>query len=469
MRKLWAALAFTTALIAAPALRAESLADALISAYRTSNLLEQNQAVLRAADEDAAIALSQLRPVVNFAAQGSWTKNNNDTGGGFFDPFPMPYYEETGASLSLTAEILVYAGGRGKMGVDVAHEAVLATRASLVNVEQEVLLDAVAAYVDIRLQNALLELARSSVDLIGQELQAARDRFDVGEITLTDVSQAEARLASAEADVTAAEANVLVARERYKATIGHYPDSLSGLPDLPKTAKSKDEATRVALASHPYIIQSQHEAAVAELQTRIAEAAFLPTVTGQMQGVAGVDGGNGTYNYGNVGVGLRLSQPIYQGGGLSALYRQALARKAAADAGLHQSAVVVGENVGRAWARVTSASSLIDARNAQVEAARKAFEGVSEEATLGARTTLDVLNAQLELQLAQANTFRARADEYTAAYALLSTMGLLTAEHLKLGIPTFDPEAYYNQVKRAPATSPQGAKLDRIMKSVGND
>ena len=461
MRKLLAALVLTTALVSAPLAQAETLSDALISAYKTSNLLAQNEAVLRAADEDAAVALSNLRPVVNFIAQGSWTKFNNELGD-FQQNYPTPYYENTEGTGQLTASILIYAGGSGKIAVEVAHEAVLATRASLVSVEQQVLLDAVTAYVNLRLQQALLDLQNSSVDLIGQELQAARDRFEVGEITLTDVSQAEARLAAGQAAVSAAEGNLLVAREVYKATIGHYPDRMSGLPGIPKTAKSKEEAQKVALASHPFIIQSQHQAKVADLQVEIANAAFLPTINGQASGIYGYDGN------GNFGVALNLTQPIYQGGGLSALYRKALAEKAATDASVHQTAVTVAENVGRAWARLTTSNTSIAANEAQVTAAQKAFDGVSEEATLGARTTLDVLNAQLELQTAQANVLQARAEQYVAAYALLSTMGLLTADHLKLGIPTFDPEAYYNQVKNAPATSPQGAKLDRIMKSIGN-
>lgn len=461
MRKLLAALVMTTALVSAPLAQAETLADALISAYKTSNLLAQNEAVLRASDEDAAIALSNLRPVVNFVAQGSWTKFNNELGD-FEQNYPTPYYESTEGTGQLTASILIYSGGRGKMAVEVAHEAVLATRASLVGVEQQVLLDAVTAYVNLRLKQALLDLQNSSVDLIGQELQAARDRFEVGEITLTDVSQAEARLAAGQADVSAAEGDLLVAREVYKATIGHYPDRMSGLPGIPRTAKSKEEAQKVALASHPYIVQSQHQAKVANLQVEIANAAFMPTINGQASGIYGYDGA------GNFGVALSLTQPIYQGGGLSALYRQAIAEKAATDASVLQTAVTVAENVGRAWARLTTSNTSISANEAQVTAAQKAFDGVSEEATLGARTTLDVLNAQLELQTAQANVLQARAEQYVAAYSLLSTMGLLTADHLKLGIPTFDPEAYYNQVKNAPATSPQGAKLDRIMKSIGN-
>lgn len=461
MRKLLAAFAMTTALVSASSVHAESLADALISAYKSSNLLAQNEAVLRAADEDAAVALANLRPVVNFVVQGAWTKYNNDLGD-YQESYPTSYYESTAGTGELSASILIYAGGRGKMAVDVAREAVLATRASLVSVEQQVLLDAVTAFVDLRLQQALLDLQNSSVALIDQELQAARDRFEVGEITLTDVSQAESRLAAAQASVSAAEGNLLVAREVYKATIGHYPTGVSGLPGLPKTVGSKDEAQKVALVTHPYIIQSQHQATIADIQVQIAEAAFLPTINGQASGIYGL-GGNA-----NAGFGVNLTQPIYQGGGLSALYRQSIAQKAASDAVLMQSAVTVVENVGRAWARLITSNTSIEASQAQVAAQQKAFDGVSEEATLGARTTLDVLNAQLELQTAQANTLQARAEQYVAAYALLATMGLLTADHLKLGIPTFDPEAYYNQVKNAPATSPQGAKLDRIMKSVGN-
>lgn len=459
MHKFWTALAVTTALVAAPMAQAETLADALISAYKTSNLLEQNQAVLRASDEDAAIALAHLRPVVDFVAQGAWTKYNNATAS---FSLPTPYLENTQTSVQFTASLLLYAGGREKMGVAAAREAVLATRASLVNVEQQVLLDAVAAYVDVRLQSALLDLRRSSVGLTTQELQAARDRFDVGEITLTDVSLAEARLASAQADVSAAEGNLMVAKEHFKATIGHYPDGLAALPRLPKTAATKEVAQSVALVSHPSIVQSQHQAAVTDLQTKIAAAAYRPTLNSQLIGTFGMNGAA------NAAVDLALKQPLYHGGELSALYRQAVARKAAADASLHQTAVTVAENVGRAWARKISVATLIAANKAQVSAAQKAFDGVTEEATLGARTTLDVLNAQLELQVAKANTLQAQADEYDATYSLLSAMGLLTVDHLNLGIPTFDPEAYYNQVKRAPTTSPQGKKLDRILKTLGN-
>ena len=165
---------------------------------------------------------------------------------------------------------------------------------------------------------------------------------------------------------------------------------------------------------------------------------------------------------------MTFNQTLYAGGKLSALYRKALAGREADRAGLHLSARQLEQLVGNAWSKLEVSAASIDATDRQIVAARTAFDGFREEAKLGARTTLDVLNAQLELQTAQANVLQARAEQYVAAYALLSTMGLLTADHLKLGIPTFDPEAYYNQVKNAPATSPQGAKLDRIMKSIGN-
>jgi outer membrane protein len=457
MRKFWAAVSVTTALFMAPAVQSETLADALIAAYKTSNLLDQNQAVLRAADEDAAIALAKLRPVLSYTISETWRKNDDQPASIF-----SPAFEETSSGQAqLTASLLIYAGGRGKLGIDIAREAVLATRAALVNVEQQVLLAAVSAYVDVRLQSEIVALQESNVRLISQELRAAKDRFDVGEVTLTDVSLADARRAQAQASLASAQGNLMIARERYKATTGAYPGNLAGLPKLPATAKSQEAARAIAVRAHPSIIQAQHQARISDLQVRIAKGAFLPTVNGQV-GVTETFAGAG-----NTSVGLSMSQTLYAGGELSAEYRKSLASKESAEAGLHQSAVVVTENLGRAWASLAVANASIEAGSQQVVAAQKAFDGVREEAKLGARTTLDVLNSDQELLSARATKLQAEANRYVGVYQVLSAMGLLTAEHLKLGIPTFDPEAYYNAVKNAPATSTQGKRLDKILKTLG--
>ena len=458
MRTFWTGLALTGILLGALPLRAETLTDALIAAYRNSNLLDQNQAVLRAADEDAAVAMAKLRPVVDFTVQGSWRKYDNATA----SSFPTAYYETLDGSVSLSASLLIWGGGRARIGLEVAKESVLATRSALLNIEQEVLLAAVSAFVDVRLQLEIVALRESNVRLITQQLRASRDRFEVGEVTLTDIALAEARLAAARSGLAAAQGNLMVAKERYKATTGNYPGLLAGLPKLPATAKSIEDARAVALRTHPFMSQAQHEARSAALRVDLAKAAMRPTLSGRAAVSEDFDG------LGNTSLSLTFNQTLYAGGELSALYRKSLAGKDAADAGLHQTAVVVTENVGRSWASLAVANASIEAGRLQVNAAQTAFDGVREEATLGARTTLDVLDAEQELLDARNLRLQAEASRYVGTFQLLAAMGLLTVDHLNLGIPSFDPEAYYDAVKTAPATSAQGKKLDRILGKISN-
>jgi outer membrane protein len=162
-----------------------------------------------------------------------------------------------------------------------------------------------------------------------------------------------------------------------------------------------------------------------------------------------------------------LSQRLYSGGALSALYRQSIARRDAQRSGLHQVVAQIEQGVGEAWARREIARASIIASDRRITAARAAYDGVREEANLGARTTLDVLNAEQELLDAQASRVTAGVQEYTANYALLAAMGLLTVEHLRLGIPTYDVDSYYNAVRNAPATSTRGKKLDAVLQSIG--
>src|SRR5690606_8514994 len=166
-------------------------------------------------------------------------------------------------------------------------------------------------------------------------------------------------------------------------------------------------------------------------------------------------------------VGLSMSQTIYSGGRLSAGLRRAMATRDAVRAGLLQSSRMVAQQVGTSFARIEVARAQIRAIEQQIEAAQQAYDGVREEATLGARTTLDVLDAEQDLLTARADRISAEADLQLAHYQLLAAMGLLTVEHLKLGIPTYDPSAYYNAVRDAPYTSSQGESLDRVLRAIG--
>lgn len=438
--------------------QSETLADALRAAYKSSHLLDQNQAVLRAADEDAAVAIAKLRPVLTYTAQYAWRKYDNATPGSL----PTANYETETAQQSLTASLLLYAGGRARMGGDLAREAVLATRAGLINVEQSVLLNAVSAYVNLQLKSEIVDLRASNTRLITKQLRAANDRFAVGEVTLTDVSVAEARLAAANAGLVAAQGDLNAAREAYKVAVGDYPGALARLPALPVLPKSLVEARTIAQQNHPFILQARHQAKIADIQVGIAKSAFGPSLSASI-GLSEDDTG-----LGNANAALQLSQTIYNGGERSALYRKAIAEKEASAASLLQTSLTIDQNVANAWSGLQVAAASVSANAAQIDAAQKAFDGVSEEASLGSRTTLDVLNAEQDLLSARSARLEAEANRYIGVYQLLSVMGQLTAEKLNLGIPTYDVEAYAGAVKRAPLSSTRGAALDKIMSKIAN-
>lgn len=445
------------ALGAAVPLQAETLGDALVSAYRNSNLLEQNRALLRAADEGVAEAASALRPVVDFVARSSYVYNQQRPN--FLNPSRIS--EGLSLSVGLSAQLTLYDGGNSKLGVAAAKEQVLATRQGLIGVEHQVLFGAVQAYMRLRLSEDIVALRQGNVRVLTREREAAQDRFDLGEITRTDVAIAEARLAASRAQLSAAEGDVLVNRETYALSVGRKPGQLATPPRPPVTAKSVEEAKRIARSQHYAIKQRQHELTAAELNLQRAAARMGPRLVGE------ATVGKNDLGLSTNAVTLTLSQRLYQGGGLSAGYRAALARRDASRSALQQTVAEVEQSVGEAWAQRSVSRTSIEATERQIAAARIAYDGVREEAKLGARTTLDVLNAEQELLDAQAERLTAVTNEYLAAYGLLAAMGYLTVDHLKLGIATYDVTAYYNAVKDAPATSARGKRLDRVLESIG--
>ncbi|WP_246032409.1 TolC family outer membrane protein [Thalassobius vesicularis] len=450
--------------VTAPVLaNAENLADALASAYNNSGLLNQYRAVLRAADEDVAVAVAALRPVVGWTGSIDYVKSRARTS--LF--LPAQTSETRSATLGIGAELLLWDGGKSVLTIDAKREAVLATREALIGVEQNILLQAVDAYMSVRSASETVALRQNNVRVITEELRAAKDRFDVGEVTRTDVAQAEARLAAAQSAFAQAQGDLVTAREYYKAAVGANPGSLTPPPAVPATAKSMDEAKLIAVRTHPDVKQAQHEAAAAELAVQITRAALKPTISLS----AGYSEKNvfDSANFTHAGsIGLDISGPIYAGGKVAALLRQSIANNEAARANLLVTTQSVEREVGTAFSNLKVAGAARNAFDQQVRAATVAFRGVREEATLGARTTLDVLNAEQELLDAQASLIAARNSEYVAAYKLLQTMGLLTTEHLKLNVQRYDASAYYDQVKYAPSMlSKQGRQLDRVLQGMG--
>lgn len=424
---------------------AETLADALTYAYNNSGLLDQNRALLRAADEDVAQAVGDTLPVIQWAVDAS--RNSVS--------------DATSASAGISGSYVLNDAGAGRLGIEAQKELVLGTRQALIDVEQTVLFTAVSAYMDVLADKEYLALRQSNVRVITQELRAAQDRFDVGEVTRTDVALAEARLASARSLLAAAEGSLARSNEAFNAAVGRRPGALEAVSAAP-VSQSLSEAKAFALRNHPALLEAQHGVSAAELYIRVAEAAMSPTTT--LSGSVGVDqDGNSAAE-----IGVSIGGTIYAGGTLSSNVRQLMASRDQTRAGLHVASATIEQQVGNAYSFLEVARSSMQAYDLQIKAARVAYEGIREEATLGARTTIDVLNAEQELLTAQADLIAARSEEVKASYQVLSSMGLLTTQHLRLPVQQYDPAAYYNLVKDAPTvTSDQGQALDRVLKAIG--
>lgn len=438
--------------VSGPAL-ADTLADAFVSSYRNSNLLEQNRALLRAADEDVQQAIAALGPVVQFVATA--TANSNQA-------------PAARLSMELQASIPLFDFGRGRMAVDAARETVLATRAALVGIEQGVLLNAVRSYMAMYGSLQTAQLQQNNVSVISEQLRAARERFELGDSTRTDVAIADARLAAARSALSAAQGDVAVAREDYNLAVGRYPQGMAPPPALPRLPASLEAAQDVARRNHPSIMQAQHQVSAAELRAEIAQTQRLGTLTGSLSAGATatrsppLPSNTDTSITGSV----RYSTSIYSGGQLASVERQAAARVQAQRASLHQTVAIVQQSVATNWAQLQVARARLAASDLQIEASRQAYEAVRAEADLGSRTTLDVLNAEQELLDARSNAILASSNVHLAAYALLESMGRLTVESLALGIPTYDVTAYASGFRAEPpreTPSEQGARLDRIM------
>lgn len=427
-------------------LSAETLAGALTSAYNNSNLLEQSRAILRAEDEDVAIALSALLPQINGSA--SVTVRDNEV-----------IDATTTSTIGVSLELLLWDFGRTELLVESAKETVLAVRADLVQQEQQTLLDAVNSYVQVLRDQRVVQLRQSNLRLITQELRAARDRFEVGEVTRTDVAQAEARLAQARGSLAESQGQLQITRELYKIAIGHAPSNLKSISRLPKLPKSLATAQGIALRSSPSIDKLQHQIKANEINYSAAKAGIRPRITAN----AGVSHSSSTTGSGS-SIGLAMTVPIYQGGQISALVRKSLAGVHASKAALSQTILVVKQGVANSWSRLAVANAQVLAADRQIRAAQIAFDGVREETKLGARTTLDVLDAEQALSDARTNRVVSETQVYSASYSLLSSMGKLTADDLNLKVKRYDPAEYYNAVKNAPVpSSKSGKKLNRIL------
>ena len=331
-----------------------------------------------------------------------------------------------------------------------AESAVRAARATLRLAEQTVLLNAVTAYMNLLRDTAILDLQRRNVEVLQEQLRQVRDRFNVGEVTRTDVAQSESRLAAGRSQVLTAEANYKASGATYRQVIGSNAGKLTpGTPVDRFSPPNLPGAVGSASAGHPAVTTAEHNVDVAQLQVKVAEGALYPTVSvqGNVQKNYMAVGNLNTIESYNASVLGTLSMPLYQGGAEYSAIRQAKETLGQKRLDLDTARDQVRQTVVQSWGQLDAAKSNIDATTAQVQAAEIALNGVREEARVGQRTTLDVLNAQQELVNARVALVTAQRDRVVASYTLLAAVGRLAPEVLGLHVAVYNATVHYEQVR----------------------
>lgn len=423
------------------AVKAESLADAMVMAYRNSPELTASRANVKVRGEQAVQAKAggrlQVSGSINISSEFSQ-----------LEEFIYP------SSLSLDVLQPLYTGGQVENATEAAETRITAEEARLISTEQTVLLNTVTAYSNVRTSQTLVAIARNSVELITEQLSAARERFDVGEVTRTDVAQAEARLAGSRSDLAAALGSLDAAREAYKRAVGQYPGKLTPPPPLPELPGSLDSAIVISTSDDPAVRAARLERQAAGSDVRSAIGALLPQVSlvGQVARVDTLRDDRVAFASGdarnNALLGLQVTLPFFSGGRNYSAIREAQAQVEGRAGDITTALREAVQRVGVSWSDLRVARESIRARQAQVRAATIAFDGVQEEAKVGARTTLDVLDAEQELLDARGSLVIARRDEYVAGYNLLFAIGKLTIDHLGLEVDGVEEvSGYYGDVK----------------------
>lgn len=437
--------------LAATPVAATSLNEALRQAYRYNPELEAERARLRAVDESVAIARSGYRPTIEGEYTAAVTETNQDlrpgAGGGLAGTDGADRFQPRTFSLTLAQPL--FTGFQVTNAVNEAEANVRAGQQLLRNTEQTVLLDAATAYTDVVRDIAIVRLTESNLEFLSQQLRATQDRFQVGEVTRTDVAQAQARQAQARSDLDLATANLKSSRARYVRIVGSEATGLS-VPPLPQRflPKTLNEAIDIALRQNPTIIAALYSEQAARFTVSRLTGQLLPQVDLNAS-YSVTEGASDTISRSETGTLIgRLRLPLYQGGQRYAEIRQAKHTHVSQLQVVEQRRTEAKELTVSAWSRLESALAQLKSDRAQVEANQIALQGVQEEERVGQRTLLDVLDAQQELLISQVDLTRTRRDSIVAAYTLLAAIGRLDTVQLGLSETVYDPDVHYHEVRR---------------------
>jgi outer membrane protein len=445
--------------------RADTLPGALIQAYVNNPQLNSQRAVVRATDEGVPQALSGYKPRVTATAStgqqyASGVSRTVFAAGQVGAGSPLigtPNYPRIGAGFTpsvagVTANQTLYNGLQTANRTRQAESNTSIARETLRVTEQTILLNAATVYMDLLRDAALLELQRRNVEVLQEQLRQTRDRFIVGEVTRTDVAQAETNLAAGRASVLSAEAQYARSKATYRQVVGVEPGTLQpGTPVDRLSPTRLPVAIEIARARHPSVGVAMFGIDFAVLQVKINEGSLYPTatLTGTVSQTWESDLTKQALQQFNAFVLGQLSVPIYQGGGEYSLIRQAKETVGQKRIDLDTARDAVQANVITTWAQLETTKAQILATQTQVASAEIALNGVREEARVGQRTTLDVLNAIIVLVQARTALVTAQHDRVVASYTLLAAVGELNLPKLGLNIPLYDPVVHYEQVRDA--------------------
>ncbi len=426
------------------AARGETISSALARAYEGNPDLNQQRAGARAQDENVPIATSQWRPSASVTASSGYNYLDGRLSG-----VAQSNVNSAPSTLGLSVTQNLYNGNRTVNGVRQAESQILQSREQIRVTEENTLQNGATAYMNVLRDTAILGLRKNNIIVLEEQLRQTRDRFNVGEVTRTDVAQAESSLATARSDYFTAQANLQNSIANYRQVIGVEPTRLEAArPIEPLLPRSLTDAVALALQEHPSIQAALHAVDVAALQVKVLEGALYPTVNVvgsvaqnyQYQGIP-------TNHLFNASVLAQLSVPIYTGGQTYAQIRQAkeLLGQARLQADLQRD--MVRATVVSTWGQLDTARAVIQSSQAAVKSAEIALDGVREEARVGQRTTLDVLNAQLALLNTRVALVSAQRDRVVSSYAVMAAVGRLSAANLGLHVTQYDPTIHFDQVK----------------------
>jgi outer membrane protein len=449
------ALAGGAVVVASGEAAADTLEWALVQAYQNNPALNAQRAALRATDENVPQALSGYRPKISLTANGgdnytdiqthTYTSAGNNIAS--TTTVATPYVSR---GVGATATETLYNGMQTANRVRQAESQVMGARETLRVTEEQVLLDAATAYMNLLRDEAILELNRRNVEVLTEQLKQTRDRFNVGEVTRTDVAQAESRLAAGRSSLLGAQSNYVTSVGNYRRVIGVAPGRLApGTPVDRFSPPTINGAIAEGEQQSPSVLAATYGVDVAELAVKINEGALYPNLTlnaNVSQNSYPVYSTSRQFLASVVG---QLTIPIYQGGGEYSAIRQSKETVGQQRLNLDVNRDQARATVVQSWGQLDAAKAQIEATTAQVNAAEIALDGVREEARVGQRTTLDVLNAQQELVNARVALVTAQHDRVVASYTLLAAVGALSVQTLGLNTPVYDPMVHYQQVRDA--------------------